>query len=103
MMSFACATMASDRMAATVNARVRANSRARLRISLNSCRILAPVWNFARGGASRLIALLCLLAIAPAARAGEPVAIQLVLALDTSASVDSNEFALEVDGFAQAF
>jgi Ca-activated chloride channel homolog len=37
------------------------------------------------------------------ARAGEPVAVELVLALDTSASVDSREFALETGGLVAAF
>lgn len=41
--------------------------------------------------------------MAQAAKAGEPVAVELVLALDSSASVDRNEFALEVDGLAAAF
>jgi hypothetical protein len=72
-------------------------------MGLKSRWILARMWNRWRGGASRLLGLLCLLTITAATQAGEPVAVQLVLALDTSASVDSNEFALEVDGFAQAF
>jgi uncharacterized protein DUF1194 len=38
-----------------------------------------------------------------AARAAEPVAMELVLAIDTSASVDEREFALQVGGIAKAF
>ncbi|MFL5258700.1 MAG: DUF1194 domain-containing protein [Hyphomicrobiales bacterium] len=50
------------------------------------------------------MAMLLLLApLFSPASAGEPVAVELVLALDTSASVDSREFALQVDGLAQAF
>ncbi len=37
------------------------------------------------------------------ARAEEPVALELVLAIDTSASVDEREFTLQVAGIAEAF
>jgi len=53
-------------------------------------------------------ALLASLAIAiaalvPPATAKQPVAIELVLALDCSASVDSFEYALQLEGLAEAF
>ena len=50
-------------------------------------------------------ALLPLLACMPRASAQEkvPVAIELVLALDASASVDGGEFALQLEGLALAF
>jgi hypothetical protein len=63
----------------------------------------APLWSWGRGGASRLVVLLCLLTAASLGRADEPVAVELVLALDSSASVDRNEFALQRDGLAWAF
>ncbi|WP_420563546.1 DUF1194 domain-containing protein [Thalassobaculum sp.] len=44
-----------------------------------------------------------LLLTAPAARAQTPVDLALVLAVDSSASVDESEFALQRDGLAQAF
>ncbi len=51
-------------------------------------------------GAAALMALFC-----GVARAQEPVAVgtELVLALDSSASVDRQEFQLQLDGLAQAF
>lgn len=51
--------------------------------------------------ASRLMAFALL--ASPAAAQGTPVAVELVLALDTSASVDANEFALQIEGLARAF
>ena len=51
--------------------------------------------------ASRLVAL-ALLAL-PAAAQETPVTVELVLALDSSASVDANEFALQIEGLARAF
>ena len=51
--------------------------------------------------ASRLL-LLGALAV-PAAAAETPVAVELVLALDSSASVDGEEFALQLEGLALAF
>lgn len=49
----------------------------------------------------RLLALLALFWTAPAV--AEPVDLELALAVDTSASVDSTEFALQVRGMAEAF
>lgn len=47
---------------------------------------------------------LLLALLSPAARAQEtPVAVELVLALDASASVDRREFALQLEGLAAAF
>jgi hypothetical protein len=51
--------------------------------------------------ASRCL-LLALLAV-PAQAQDTPVAVELVLALDASASVDKREFALQVEGLAAAF
>lgn len=51
--------------------------------------------------ASRLL-VLCALAV-PAAAQETPVAVELVLALDSSASVDGREFALQLEGLALAF
>jgi hypothetical protein len=50
--------------------------------------------------ASLAITILALLA---PARANQPVSIELVLALDCSASVDSSEYALQLQGLAAAF
>jgi hypothetical protein len=62
------------------------------------------MWCLARGGASRLVTILCLsVAALSIARAQEPIAVELVLALDSSASVDRKEWQLQVDGIAQAF
>ncbi|MFO1123138.1 MAG: DUF1194 domain-containing protein [Hyphomicrobiales bacterium] len=68
--------------------------------------ILGPIWAVLRqtprdiGSRALLLAAL----VAPgAARAQEPVAIELVLALDSSASVDRREFDLQLEGLAQAF
>ncbi len=55
-----------------------------------------------RGIATRLLALL-LLATPALADQRTPVNIELLLALDASASVDSQEFALELQGIAAAF
>ena len=52
--------------------------------------------------AAAVLALAILLA-APAGQAQTPVDLALVLALDSSASVDESEFALQRDGLAQAF
>lgn len=43
------------------------------------------------------------LAIAPRGHAQEPVDLELVLAVDTSGSVDAQEFALQIHGIADAF
>ena len=62
-------------------------------------------WRAARGlsraMASRLLPLVLL--ASPAHADKTPVAIELVLALDASASVDKQEFALQVEGLAAAF
>jgi hypothetical protein len=58
----------------------------------------------ARGKASRLaLVLCCLVAGAPAQAAKQTVMIELVLALDASASIDRSEFRLELEGLALAF
>ncbi len=44
-----------------------------------------------------------LIALGSPAPANQPVAIELVLALDCSASVDSTEYALQLEGLARAF
>ena len=44
-----------------------------------------------------------LIAIAPRAQGQEPVDLELVLAVDTSGSVDAQEFALQIHGIANAF
>jgi hypothetical protein len=56
-----------------------------------------------RGKASRAGALALLAMTAPQAEAETPVMLELVLALDCSASVDRQEFQLQVDGLAAAF
>jgi hypothetical protein len=67
---------------------------------------LRAIWLLAAGlscaMASRLALLLGLMA-APAAAQQVPVAVELVLALDSSASVDGQEFALQIEGLALAF
>lgn len=55
-----------------------------------------------RAMASQVL-LLGLLALPAAAQEQTPVAVELVLALDASASVDKREFALQVQGLAAAF
>lgn len=52
--------------------------------------------------ASRVLFVLPLLA-SPAAAQEQPVAVELVLALDSSASVDKSEFRLQVEGLSLAF
>jgi hypothetical protein len=65
----------------------------------------AAVWplipGLSRAMASRFV-VLALLA-APAMAQQTPVAVELVLALDSSASVDGREFALQIEGLALAF
>lgn len=56
----------------------------------------------------RLASVLCALALAvvlagPAARADEPVDLQLVLAVDSSSSVSMDEYYLQLEGYAAAF
>ncbi len=55
--------------------------------------------------ASRLFALSCLLIQAAITKAGapEPVAVELVLAVDTSISVNAGEYRLQMHGIANAF
>src|SRR4051795_5933508 len=102
-MPFALASPASNRMAAIVKAEATAISKASFLMTDSSRSIWAAAWRSARGRASRIGLALLLSGFALEARAGEPVGVALVLALDTSASVDSREFALEVDGLVQAF
>jgi Ca-activated chloride channel family protein len=59
------------------------------------------VRGLSRAMASRLLPLVLL--ASPAHAQETPVAIELVLALDASASVDRQEFALQVEGLAAAF
>ncbi len=47
--------------------------------------------------------VMAIAALVPPARATQPVAIELVLALDCSASVDSTEYALQIEGLVAAF
>ena len=56
------------------------------------------LWLAARG-----IASLPLAALPAMADGGQPVVVELVLALDSSASVDRKEFQLQLDGLALAF
>jgi Protein of unknown function (DUF1194) len=65
-------------------------------------RIAAPLCRLVRGTASR--ALIVPLMILPAAAADRTLTnLELVLALDCSASVDSREFRIQIDGIAEAF
>jgi Protein of unknown function (DUF1194) len=50
-----------------------------------------------------IVALLIMTALAPLSQAETPVAIELVLALDSSASMNRQEFQLQIDGLAAAF
>ena len=56
-----------------------------------------------RGEPSRLFVAVLLLSVPSFAQANTPVAIELVLALDSSASVDGTEFKLQIEGIALAF
>lgn len=56
-----------------------------------------------RGKASRGVAAALLAMSAPQAEADVPVMLELVLALDSSASVDRQEFQLQLDGLSAAF
>ena len=58
---------------------------------------------FARGMGSRVFCALIALASPSQAQTKTPVVIELVLALDSSASVDVNEFQLQNEGIARAF
>lgn len=50
-----------------------------------------------------IVALVCVLIASQPARAETTVAIELLLALDSSASMDASEFALQLEGLALAF
>jgi hypothetical protein len=64
----------------------------------------AQAMTMARKGLGFLVAAMAAaLCLTPCAAAGEPVALELVLAVDTSASVDPEEFDLQVKGIADAF
>lgn len=64
----------------------------------------APLCRAGRGRRSlRALYLLPFMAVPAAAQEKIPVAIELVLALDASASVDAREFALQLEGLARAF
>jgi Protein of unknown function (DUF1194) len=56
-----------------------------------------------RGKGSRILAALILMTAPALAQAKTPVALELVLALDSSASVDAREFDLQNEGIARAF
>ena len=56
-----------------------------------------------RGKGSRILAALTLMAAPALAQDKTPVALELVLALDSSASVDAREFDLQNEGIARAF
>ncbi len=66
----------------------------------NNCRVVNAT--FARIAASALLICGMMLGAAPAT-AQTSVALELVLAVDTSTSVDGAEFALQQQGFAEAF
>jgi Protein of unknown function (DUF1194) len=59
--------------------------------------------HFARGIGSRSLCALLALAMPAPAQSKTPVVIELVLALDSSASVDAREFQLQNEGIALAF
>ena len=59
--------------------------------------------HFMRGMGSRSLFALSVLAVPALAQTKTPVAIELVLALDSSASVDGREFQLQNEGIALAF
>jgi hypothetical protein len=65
--------------------------------------IRARLCHFARGMGSRIFCVLVALASPSQAQNKTPVVIELVLALDSSASVDVREFELQNDGIARAF
>ena len=60
-------------------------------------------WSRARWAAAAAVALLVCLGLNEAAVAAEPVDVQLVLAIDTSGSVNQRRFALQQQGYAAAF
>jgi len=59
--------------------------------------------HFMRGIGSRSFCVLIALAVSAVAQSKTPVVIELVLALDSSASVDAREFDLQNEGIALAF
>jgi hypothetical protein len=63
----------------------------------------ARFWNMMRGRASRIALVLVALAQAAVAQERVPVVVELVIALDSSASVNNHEFSLQIEGVAQAF
>jgi hypothetical protein len=65
--------------------------------------IRARLCHFTRGMGSRILCALVALAAPSQAQTKTPVVIELVLALDSSASVDPREFQLQNEGIAQAF
>jgi hypothetical protein len=65
--------------------------------------IQARLCRIARGEPSRIAIALCLILCPVPAVAKIPVTLELVLALDSSASVDSNEFRLQNEGISLAF
>jgi hypothetical protein len=67
----------------------------------NLRQIWARVCQCLRGEVSRGLLLMCLLATPAGAK--DLIAIELVLALDSSASVDGREFQLQIQGIAEAF
>jgi hypothetical protein len=71
------------------------------RMGLSCGRFWTFLWCLSRGIASRSIVMAVL--SLPASAQQTPVAIELVLALDSSASVDRAEFQLQLDGLALAF
>jgi len=80
------------------------NSMICLRMGTRSRKIRASLRRWQSGKASRLALVLLALSHVPAFAASKtPVAVQLVLALDSSASVEASEFRLQIDGLAAAF
>jgi Protein of unknown function (DUF1194) len=65
--------------------------------------IRARLCHAMRGEPSRIAVALCLFFVPAHAAAKIPVTLELVLALDSSASVDSNEFRLQNEGISLAF
>ena len=65
----------------------------------------AAVWPLIRGLSRAMASRFAVLALlaAPAMAQATPVAVELVLALDSSASVDRREFPLQIEGLALAF
>jgi Protein of unknown function (DUF1194) len=66
-------------------------------------RFMRGFYPFVRQISRGIVALSCLTLLAGPAQADTPVAIELVLALDSSASMNREEFALQIKGLAAAF